>query len=253
MTEPSKRAEAAHDAATPNDRVHDPAATDGAYTEIMSFGQQRLWVLDKLLPDTTVYNAPRVQRLLGALDVLALESSIGEILRRHDALRTSFSVVDGEPRQRVVAPVRFHLPIDDLSAWGADAREAEARRRAEAFCRAPFDLERGPLFAARLLRLDTDQHWLVLNLHHIVTDFWSTAVFARELGVLYGAFHRGEPSPLAPLPVQYADFAVWQRERLRGATLARQLEYWRGALAGLPDLEIALDRPRPVTASARGG
>ena len=252
MIEPAKRADTVRHAATDPERTDDPAAADGSYTEIMSFGQQRLWVLDQLLPDRSLYNTPRVQCLLGPLDVSALEAGIGEILRRHDALRTSISVVDGEPRERVAPPAPFHLPVDELSGPGG-MPEAEARRRAEAFCRAPFDLEHGPLCTALLLRLGPDRHWLLLNLHHIITDYWSTTVFARELAVLYDAFHRGQASPLPPLPVQYADFAVWQRERLQGAALTRQLEYWRNTLADLPSLELAWDHPRPATASARGG
>jgi hypothetical protein len=162
VIEPAKRADTVRHAATDPERTDDPAAADGSYTEIMSFGQQRLWVLDQLLPDRSLYNTPRVQCLLGPLDVSALEAGIGEILRRHDALRTSFSVVDGEPRQRVAPPAPFHLPVDDLSR-PAGMPEAEARRRAEAFCRAPFDLEHGPLCTALLLRLGPDRHWLKLS------------------------------------------------------------------------------------------
>ena len=194
-------------------------ATDDCYAEVMSFGQQRLWVLDKLLPDRSVYNTPRVERLTGPLDVAALERSIDEIRCRHDVLRTHFAVVDGEPRQLVAPPSSLPLQVDDLSALRPEVREVEARRLAEAFCRKPFDLERGPLFNARLLRLGADVHWLLLNMHHIVTDHWSNSIFSRELAALYDAFHRGVASPLPALPVQYADFAVWQREWLQGPVL----------------------------------
>ena len=227
--------------------------TKNSYVEVMSFGQQRMWVLDRLLPDRSVYNAPRVQRVLGPLDVGALENSIGEIVRRHDALRTSFAVIDGEPKQLIAPPARFHLQVDDLSALPADAREPAARKQASETCREPFDLEHGPLFAARLLRMAADEHWLVINLHHIVTDYWSSAVLSRELASLYGAFSRGEAPQLAPLPVQYADFAIWQREWLQGPVLQRQLDYWRQALADVPALEITSDRPRPAVADSRGG
>jgi amino acid adenylation domain-containing protein len=228
-------------------------ATDDCYAEVMSFGQQRLWVLDKLLPDRSVYNTPRVERLSGPLDVAALERSIGEICCRHDVLRTRFAVVDGEPRQLVAPPSSLSLQVDDLSALPPEVREVEARQLAEAFCRKPFDLEPGPLFDARLLRLGADEHWLLLNMHHIVTDHWSNSIFSRELAALYEAFHRGLVSPLPALPVQYADFAVWQREWLQGPVLERQLDYWRGALADLPALELPFDRSRPAVASARGG
>jgi len=238
---------------TSADRNDHRAAAGDSYSEIMSFGQQRLWVLDKLLPDRSVYNTPTVQRLIGRLDVAALETSIGEILNRHDVLRTRFVVIDGEPRQLVAPPEPLRLQIDDLSALSADMREGEARQLAEAFCRVPFDLERGPLFIARLLRLGADQHWLLLNMHHIVTDHWSSSIFSRELAAAYEAFDRGLPSPLRALPVQYADFAVWQREWLQGPVLERHLDYWRGALADLPALELPFDRPRPAVASARGG
>ena len=219
----------------------------------MSFGQQRLWVLDRLLPDRSIYNTPSVQRLAGRLDVPALEASIGEILNRHDALRTRFAVIDGQPRQLVAPSSPLRLHVDDLSALPGAAREVEARRLADAFCRQPFDLERGPLFTAQLLRLGAEEHWLLLNMHHIVTDHWSSAIFSRELAALYEAFQRGLASPLPALPVQYADFAAWQREWLQGPALERRLAYWRGALADLPALELPLDRPRPAVAGARGG
>jgi len=227
-------------------------ATDTCYAEVMSFGQQRLWVLDKLLPDRSVYNTPRVERLSGPLDVEALEASISEIRCRHDILRTRFAVVGGEPRQLIAPTSALRLQVDDLSALSAGAREDEARRLAAAFCGKPFDLERGPLFDARLLRLGPDEHWLLLSLHHIVTDHWSSSIFSRELAALYEAFRRGLASPLPALPVQYADFAVWQRESLRGPVLERHLDYWRGALADLPALELPFDRPRPAVASADG-
>jgi hypothetical protein len=128
-------------------------------------------------------------------------------------------------------------------------REAEARRLAEAFCRKPFDLERGPLFNPRLLRLGADEHWLLLSMHHIVTDHWSNSIFSRELAALYDAFHRGLAAPLPALPVQYADFAVWQREWLQGPVLERQLDYWRAALADLPALDCrSIGRGPPASA-----
>ncbi|MGH8712368.1 MAG: condensation domain-containing protein, partial [Casimicrobiaceae bacterium] len=219
----------------------------------MSFGQQRLWVLDKLLPDRSAYNTQYAKRIAGPLDVPALERCLDEIVRRHDVMRTRFAVVDGEPRQLIAPHSPLRLELEDLSAAPADARLATARRHVAEACSEPFDLERGPLFRPQLLRLAADEHWLLLNLHHIITDHWSSAVFARELAALYGAFRRGEPSPLPPLPVQYADFAVWQREQLKGPALQRQLDFWRTALADVSTLELPSDRPRPAVADARGG
>src|SRR6266540_7310153 len=176
------------------------AATDAVYIFPPSFGQQQLWLLDRLLADGSVYNVP-------------------EVVRRHEVLRTRFEVEDATPVQVIAPELKFELEVEDLSALAARECEAEAQRRAQEEAAQPFDLEHGPLLRARLLRLGESEHWLLLTLHHIVTDGWSSGVLRRELSVLYEAFRAGRPSPLPELPVQYADYAVWQREWLRGEVL----------------------------------
>jgi amino acid adenylation domain-containing protein len=220
----------------------------------LSFAQQRLWFLDQLEPGSSAYNVPAALRIRGALHVAALERALGDILARHESLRTTFHpAVDRDPVQVIAPPAPFRLPSDDLSALPAAEREAEARRRASEEVARPFDLARGPLFRARLLRLSPEDRVLVVTLHHAVSDGWSMGVFFRELDALYAAHVRGADSPLAPLPVQYADFAAWQRAHLTGAVLDAQLAFWRGRLAGAPTaLELPADRPRPPAQSYRG-
>ncbi|HYG64599.1 MAG TPA: amino acid adenylation domain-containing protein, partial [Thermoanaerobaculia bacterium] len=219
----------------------------------LSFAQERLWFLDRLEPGSSVYNMPGVLALHGALDVAALELALGELVRRHESLRTTFTEAGGEPRQ-VIAPVLgASLPVVDLSALSAGSREVEAHRLAAAEAARPFDLERGPLLRASLLRLAHEEWLLLVTLHHIVSDGWSMAVLVRETGLLYGAFSRRLPPPLPELAIQYPDFAVWQRQWLSGEVLEAQLFYWRSALVGAPSvLELPTDRPRPAVRSFRG-
>jgi amino acid adenylation domain-containing protein len=218
-----------------------------------SFAQQRLWFLDQYEPNSSVYNIPSAQRLRGTLDVAILERSLNEIIRRHESLRTTFSMVDGEPVQVIAPSVNLSLPIVDLSDQPETEREEEARRLAHEEARHPFDLSTGPLFRATLIRLAHDDHILVLTMHHIVSDGWSMGVFHRELSVLYRAFTNGEPSPLADLPIQYADYAVWQREWLQGEVLDRQLSYWEKQLEGVPAvLNLPTDHPRSAVQTYRG-
>jgi amino acid adenylation domain-containing protein len=220
----------------------------------LSFAQERLWFLDQLEPGSAFYNLPFALRLRGTVDVDALERSLGEIVRRHDALRTVFLEQGGTPRQ-VIAPFGgFGLTMTDLSHLPGETREAEVQREliAESTER-PFDLSAGPLFRASLLRLGAQEHVLVLGQHHIVSDGWSMGVLYRELSALYEAYRQGRASPLPELRVQYADFAVWQREQLEGAALERQLSYWRERLAGAPELlELPTDHPRPPVQTYRG-
>ncbi|HEX8904115.1 MAG TPA: condensation domain-containing protein, partial [Longimicrobiaceae bacterium] len=181
------------------------------------------------------------------------ERALDALRARHETLRTTFAEREEGPVQLVHPPAPIPLPLDDLSTLAAGEREAEARRRADADANTGFDLEAGPLFRARLLRLAADEHVLLLCMHHAVTDGWSLGVLQRELGALYAAFSAGRPDPLAPLALQYADFALWQDEWLSGERLERHLAFWRRALEGAPPaLELPTDRPRPAVESHRG-
>ncbi|HVG43861.1 MAG TPA: amino acid adenylation domain-containing protein, partial [Longimicrobium sp.] len=219
----------------------------------LSFAQERLWFIDRLEPGSAVYNMPMAWRLGGALDEAALERSLSEIVRRHEALRTTFGEVDGSPVQVITPFGGFALPVEDLSGLGEADREAAVGRRAGEEARRAFDLSAGPLVRAALLRLDAEDHVLLLSMHHIVGDGWSLGVLFRELSSLYAAYRDGGESPLAELAVQYADYAVWQREQLAGEVLDRQLSYWRKRLAGAPELlELPTDRPRRPVRTYQG-
>jgi amino acid adenylation domain-containing protein len=213
----------------------------------LSFAQQRLWVLDQIEPNNSLYNVPRAIRLRGKLNATALLDSLNEIVRRHEALRTTFAKAkDGTPVQVCRDSLILHVPILDMSSRPASERESGARAVAAEEARTPFDLAQGPLLRARLLRLDNEDHVLLLTMHHIVSDAWSAGVFFQELGTLYSAYLEGKPSPLPELPIQYADYAVWQRNWLQGKVLEEQLSYWREHLRGAPPLlELPSDRPRP--------
>ncbi|MFL5543021.1 MAG: amino acid adenylation domain-containing protein, partial [Longimicrobiaceae bacterium] len=225
----------------------------GATRAPLSFAQRRMWFLDRLEPGA-LYNSPLALRVRGALDAGALEGALAEVVRRHESLRSVIRAETGaEAEQVVLPPGPFLLPANDLSALPAAAREDEARRIVHDEVRRPFDLAAGPLLRARLLRLADEEHVLVLAMHHVVSDGWSLGVLFRELGALYDAFSRGAPPPLDPLPLQYADYAAWQREHWTEERLAAQLEWWRRALAGAPAvLELPADRSRPAVQSHRG-
>ncbi len=219
----------------------------------LSFAQQRLWFLDRLEPDSPIYNIPAAVRLRGRLNVAALQRSLTEMVRRHESLRTTFSTVEGRATQVIGRPFSVHLPAVDLQSYPPVEREREALRLAEEEVRRPFDLERGPLLRAKLLRLGSDDHILVLSTHHIVADGWSMGIFIREMAALYDAFTKGRPSPLPALPIQYVDFAAWQREWLEGEEMERQLSYWRRQLGDSPPvLELPTDRPRQPVQTFRG-
>ncbi|MET0398102.1 MAG: amino acid adenylation domain-containing protein, partial [Longimicrobiaceae bacterium] len=218
----------------------------------LSFAQQRLWILDRLEPGGSAYNMPLALRLRGPLDARALARAAGGVARRHEALRTTFGDDGGTPFQVVHAAGIAAPGVADLSGLAPAAREPEAGRRVEECARRPFDLRRGPLLRVHLLRLAAEEHVLVLAMHHVVSDGWSVGVMLRELSALYGAHVAGAPSPLPALPVQYADFAVWQRGWLAGEVLERELAWWRAALAGAPAaLELPTDHPRPPLPGAR--
>ena len=219
----------------------------------LSFAQERLWVLDQMEPGSSAYNIPAAPRLSGELDVDALARALSEIVRRHQVLRSVFRAVDGRPVQQVLPHAPLALQVEDLSALDAVSRAALVRRRAEEEGAMPFDLAAGPPLRARLLRTVADEHVLLLTVHHVVSDGWSRGVLFGELAALYGAFSRGQASPLAEPAVQYADFAVWQRGWLRGEVLDTQLAWWKEQLRGAPAvLELPTDRPRPALQSYRG-
>ena len=218
-----------------------------------SFAQQRLWFLDQLEPESPAYNIPAAYRLRGPLHVPALEQAISEIVRRHETLRTTFHAADGQPFQRVAPHRPLALPIVDLRGLPEEGNDARALQLATEEAHRPFDLAQGPLFRATLVQLAEEEHVLLLTMHHVISDGWSKRVLNRELTALYGAFSTGNPSPLPELPIQYADFAVWQRQWLQGEVLEAQLSYWRQQLGGSPPvLELPTDRPRPAVQTYRG-
>jgi amino acid adenylation domain-containing protein len=225
----------------------------------LSFAQQRMWFLAQLEPDSPFYNTPAAVRLRGPLDVAALQRCLEEIVRRHEVLRTTFTTVDGEPRQRIAPSLSVPLPVVDLTGLPESEREAEALRRATEDAQRPFDLAHGPVLRATVLALGPEEHVALFTLHHIVSDGWSIGVVLRELWALYDAFGQSRPSPLPELTVQYADFASWQRRWLEEAhagqpsELERQLSWWRERLAGNPrEVALPFDRPRPAVRSHRG-
>ncbi|PHV07123.1 non-ribosomal peptide synthetase [Janthinobacterium sp. BJB412] len=221
----------------------------------LSFAQQRLWFLDQLEPESPVYNVPSAMWLQGEARAAVLERALGEIVARHEVLRTVIVQDEAGPHQRVLPAAPFTLERLDVGALPAEQRRAAALRLARDEARRPFKLASGPLLRAVLIRLDERQHLFVLNAHHIAFDGWSHGVIFAELCALYDAFQAGRPSPLAELPIQYADYTLWQNELLAegSATLARQLDYWKERLAGqLPVLELSGDRPRPAVQSKRG-
>jgi surfactin family lipopeptide synthetase A len=218
-----------------------------------SFAQQRMWFLHQWEPDSPLYNIPCAFKLTGRLDLAALEHSLNELVRRHEALRTSFSVVDGQPVQVITPSLAVTLSVVDLFSKTEADRQFEALRLANEQARRPFDLTQAPLFRASVLRLAEEEHVLLLTLHHIVSDGWSMGVLFRELSAVYDAFSTGKPSALPQLPIQYPDFSVWQRQWLQGEVLENQLSYWKKQLEGAPGvLDLPTDRPRPAVQSYRG-
>jgi hypothetical protein len=219
----------------------------------ISFAQQPLWFLDQLDPGTPAYNIHSAVYLTGRLDVRVVERSLNEIVSRHEALRTTFASQEGGAVQLIAPFLDVSLPVVDLQKLSEVEREIEIQRLTEEESQWRFVLERGPLFRASLWRLGKERHILSLTVHHIVADGWSMRVLFRELGLLYEAFSAGKPSPLSELPVQYADFAVWQRQWLQGEELERLLSYWRDHLGGsLPVMELPTDHPRPAVQTFRG-
>ncbi|HEV7516719.1 MAG TPA: condensation domain-containing protein, partial [Thermoanaerobaculia bacterium] len=222
----------------------------------LSFSQQRLWFLQRLEPESPFYNIGVEVRLTGALDIPVLGRVLAEVTRRHETLRTTFVELDGEPRVRVAPPGEVRLPLVDLRGLGGLPGAAVPRLAGEltlAEARRGFDLATGPLLRVLLLRLSRREHKVVLTLHHTIADGWSMGVLIREIGALYGAFLRGDRSPLPEHPFQYSDYAAWQRSWLRGAVLEKELAHWRAKLARADSvLELPFDHPRPAKRSSRG-
>jgi len=218
----------------------------------LSFAQERLWFLSQLEPGSPAYNLPAAVRFTGPLDVTALEQSLNKVAQRHEVLRTTFATVEGQPIQFIAQDLTCTLPVVNLQKLPKTEQEAEVMRRAAEEAMHTFDLAQGPLLRATLLKLGEEEHVLLLTMHHIISDGWSTGVLIREMAALYEAFSTGEPSPLPDLPIQYADFAVWQRQWLHGEVLETQLAYWKQQLVGVPVLELPTNRPRPAIQTLRG-
>ncbi|MEP0858565.1 amino acid adenylation domain-containing protein [Trichocoleus sp. DQ-U1] len=217
----------------------------------LSFAQQRLWFLDNLEPGSPDYNIPAPVRLVGQLDVAALEQSFNEIVRRHEIFRTRF-VMEGQPIQEIAPTLTVTFPVIDVQAFPEAEREGKIQQLISQEALKPFDLTQAPLFRIQLLQLGEEEHILVLVLHHIIFDLWSIGVMLQEVTELYKAFTTGEISLLPELPIQYADFAVWQRQYLQGEVLEKHLSYWKQQLSGNLPLELPSDRPRSAVQSNRG-
>ena len=223
-------------------------------TAPLSFAQLRLWFLHEMEGLSPTYNIPAALRLRGALDRAALQKSFDEIVRRHEALRTAFkSSASGEPYQEIAPPGPARIEEIELDHLPPEEREAALRRSISELALRPFELSAGPPFRLRLIRLGPEDHALAVVMHHIISDGWSIGVLIRELSALYGRFQKGEESPLPPLPIQYADFALQQREWLSGAVLEDLLAFWKKQLEGAPFvLELPTDKPRPTRPAFRG-
>lgn len=220
----------------------------------LSFSQQRLWFLDQFEPGNAAYNIPMAMRLKGTLNVAALQQALNEIVNRHEALRTNFDTLNDQPVQIIASPKPLPLTLIDLSELPSEEQIVEAKRLAAEEAKRPYDLRNDLLVRATLLKLNIEEHIFLLTMHHIVSDGWSITIFSREFAALYNAFINRQTSPLPPLPIQYADFACWQREWLKGERLSTQLAYWKQQLEGeLPQLEMLLDKPRPPVQSNRSG
>ncbi|MDB6020579.1 MAG: tycC2, partial [Pedosphaera sp.] len=219
----------------------------------LSFAQERLWFLDQLYPQSPLYNFPVALRIKGPLDLDALRYSLSFSVVRHEVLRTSFVAVEGNPTQVISDRAEVELPMTDLSAMADALREAEAQRLVAAEAQRPFNLAKDPMLRGWLLKLAPDEHILMVTIHHIATDAWSAGVLFRELAAGYKAFSVGREPVLPELPIQYADFAAWQRDWLQGETLQKHLAYWKQRLAGAKEsLDLPLDRPRPATPTFAG-
>ncbi|MDX6614894.1 MAG: hypothetical protein QOD75_4080, partial [Blastocatellia bacterium] len=228
-----------------------PQTRDGR--AVLSFGQQSFWFLNQLNPDTALYNIYRAVRIRGPLHVNPLQQALNEIVARHESLRTTLAADGDEPVQIISARGEMKLKVIDLSDVAASERETVTAQTLTQEAHIPFDMTTGPLIRGTLVRLNDEEHILLLAMHHVVSDDWSMGVFFRELSALYESFVLGQDSPLTPLPIQYADFAAWQHAWLQGEVLGQQLEYWKRQLAGAPRvLQLPTDRPRPLRPTHEG-
>ena len=219
----------------------------------LSFAQQRLWFLDQMGSGLTVYNMPYPVRVQGKLNIKILEDTFTEIIRRHESLRTKFINLDGEPKQVISAPCQFRLPVVDLRGLADKRRESEMLSLVRQEANYPFDLANGPLLRVCLLHLDAEDYAVLFTMHHIICDGWSLTVMLNEINRVYEVFCSGIGSPLPELPVQYADFACWQRQWLQGVVLEEHLSFWRERLEGRPSiLELPTDYPRPAIKTYHG-
>nr|CAC01604.1 peptide synthetase [Anabaena sp. 90] len=220
---------------------------------LLSFAQNRLWFLDQFEPNSALYNIPIALRLVGTLNQAALEQSLQEIIHRHEALRTNLITVDGQPRQIIQTATNWTLAVVDLKHLSTTAQEIAAQQLVQQQALQPFDLEKQALVRATLVVLSVTEHLFLVCMHHIVSDGWSMGVFVQELATLYNAYSIGQPANLAPLPIQYADFALWQRQWLAGDVLQNQLNYWQQQLKDAPALlSLPTDRPRPAVQTFAG-
>ena len=218
----------------------------------LSFAQQRLWFLEQMEGELTAYNMPYGWKLRGSLDVEALRRALEEIVQRHEPLRTTFAMLDDAPVQVIQPSGQFELPVEDLSSLAAEQQDAEILTRCRLEAEKPFNLSTDLMLRASLLHLGDDEHMLLLTMHHIASDGWSLRILWRELAGLYDAYCRGAESNLRELPVQYADYAIWQRSELEGQRLEQLLQYWREQLKGVSPLELPTDHPRPARPTYRG-
>lgn len=218
----------------------------------LSHAQERLWFLDQLLSDRSIYNVCQVMRLTGTLNVPALQGALDEITRRHDVFRTTIVASDDGPLQVITHPAHLPLAQADLSGLASEQRQSELSHRLETHAKRPFDLTKDQLIRALLVRLGPEEHVLMLVMHHIVSDGWTLGLLVREIAVLHETFSSGLDSPLPPLPISFADFALWERETFQGEALEKALGYWRRQLDGATSLELLTDRQRPATPSLQG-
>ncbi|MEH1828470.1 MAG: amino acid adenylation domain-containing protein [Nostoc sp.] len=219
----------------------------------LSFSQQRLWFIDQLYHGSSFYNIPIAFHIQGKLNITTLQQSLNEIIKRHEVWRTNFVLVNGEPVQEIAPQFTWDVPIINLEHLSGKNWESEVKQLVAESANKPFNLAKGLLVRATLLRLSEEEHVLLVTMHHIITDGWSCGVFLRELSTLYAVFSTNQPSPLPELPIQYADFAIWQRDRLEGEFLATQLNYWKQQLSGeLPTLQLPTDHPRPSVTTFAG-